>query len=143
MKKTNWRVANMKVNHPRYGLSEIECTIRGDVKAPYTVPLDIANEIEAKLNGPSDLFGIKKVIFNEPATIVFWEDGTKTVVKCQEGDTFDPEKGLAMAISKKALGNKGNYYNTISKWTDKYYEERHDGTLIEAFVRMAKAFEKL
>lgn len=59
---------------------------------------------------------IKNVIFNNPATIVFWEDGTKTIVKCQDGDVFDPEKGLTMAISKKALGNKGNYCNEIKKW---------------------------
>jgi len=48
---------------------------------------------------------IKNVRFNEPATIVYWEDGTKTVVVCQEGDIYDEEKGLAMAIAKKALGN--------------------------------------
>ena len=44
---------------------------------------------------------IKRVIFNEPATIVYWDDGEKTVVKCKEGERFDPEKGLAIAISKK------------------------------------------
>ena len=44
---------------------------------------------------------IKKVIFNDPATIVFWADGTKTVVKCADFDIFDPEKGLAMAICKR------------------------------------------
>ena len=65
---------------------------------------------------------IKDVIFNKPATIVFWTDGTKTVVKCQNDDVFDPEKGLAMAIAKKAFGNKGNYCNEIKKWTDKYVE---------------------
>ena len=59
---------------------------------------------------------IKKVIFNEPATIVFWGDDTKTVVKTQNGEAYDPEKGLAMAIAKKALGNKGNYFNEIKKW---------------------------
>ena len=59
---------------------------------------------------------IKKVIFNYPATIVLWSDGSKTVVKCQDGDIYDPEKGLAMAISKKALGNKGNYCNEFKKW---------------------------
>ena len=48
---------------------------------------------------------IKDVIFDEPATIVYWVDGSKTVVICQEGDIYDEEKGLAMAISKKALGN--------------------------------------
>lgn len=62
---------------------------------------------------------IKDVKFNDPATIVFWADGTKTVVKCQDGDIFDPEKGLAMAITKKALGNKGNYCNELKKWLPK------------------------
>lgn len=58
---------------------------------------------------------IKDVIYNDPATIVFWEDGTKTVVKCKN-EKFDPEKGLAMAFSKKMLGNKGDYYNIFKKW---------------------------
>lgn len=62
---------------------------------------------------------IKNVIFNDPATIVFWGDGTKTVVKCQPGDRFDPEKGLAMAIVKKAYGNKGSYCNQLKKWLPK------------------------
>lgn len=44
---------------------------------------------------------IKKVIFNGPATIVFFKDGTKTVAKCSDDDAFDYEKGLAMAIVKK------------------------------------------
>lgn len=58
----------------------------------------------------------KKVIFNNPATIVFWSDGKKTVVKCADNETFDEEKGLAMAISKRVLGNKGNYYNEFKEW---------------------------
>ena len=43
---------------------------------------------------------IKQVIFNGPATIVYWKDGCKTVVKCQEGAANDPEKGLAMAVAR-------------------------------------------
>lgn len=65
------------------------------------------------------VFGIKQVIFNDPATIVMWADGTKSVVKAQN-ETFDPEKGLATAIARKALGNKHNYYDTIRKHTKKY-----------------------
>ena len=61
---------------------------------------------------------IKKVIFSNPATIVFWSDGSKTVVKSYLDD-YDPEKGLAMAIAKKALGNEGNYYNVFKKWLPK------------------------
>lgn len=49
---------------------------------------------------------IKKVIFSDPATIVLWEDGTKTVVKTQKGDQYDPEKGLAMACMRKILDKK-------------------------------------
>ena len=66
-----------------------------------------------------DALTIKDVIFHNPATIVFWMDDTKTVVKCQDEDEYDPEKGLAMAIAKKALGNKGNYCNEMKKWLGK------------------------
>ena len=63
-------------------------------------------------------FAIEKVIFNDPATIVLWEDGSKTIVKVQDGDTFDKEKGLAMALLKKLLGNNGSYYKEIKRWTE-------------------------
>ena len=62
---------------------------------------------------------ITKVIFNNPATIVFWSDGNKTVVKCSNDEAFDEEKGLAIAISKRFLGNQGNYYNEFKKWLPK------------------------
>lgn len=80
----------------------------------------------------------KQVIFNPPATIVFWDDGSKTVVKCQDmmidlsvkggignltlgyatvgTEIFDKEKGLAMAFCKKMFGNKGGYYNMFKDW---------------------------
>ena len=59
---------------------------------------------------------ICQVIFNNPATVVIWDDHTKTVVKCQPGDTFSKETGLAMAILKKVYGNKGNYNDVFRKW---------------------------
>lgn len=66
--------------------------------------------------------GVKKVIFNAPATIVLWNDGTKTVVKCSEDDIFDPEKGLAFCFLKKLLG-KG-YYKIIDSEVRKYDEQK-------------------
>ena len=72
-----------------------------------------------------DKLEIKKVIFNKPATIVFWSDGTKTIVKCGENDIYDPEKGLAMAVAKKFLGtNKShsNYMDEFKKWLPKEEE---------------------
>lgn len=65
-------------------------------------------------NIPFDMM-YEKVIFNEPATIVIWKDGSKTVVKCQKNDEYDPEKGLALCFMKKALGNKGNFNNILKK----------------------------
>ena len=59
---------------------------------------------------------IKNVIFNGPATIVFWEDGTKTVVRCQSDDEYTKEAGLAWCIAKKALGNKSDYVDIFGKW---------------------------
>ncbi len=53
---------------------------------------------------------IDRVICNAPATVVFWQDKTKTVVKCQDGEPYDAEKGIAMAFIKKFYGNKGTYY---------------------------------
>ena len=49
---------------------------------------------------------VERVIYNNPATIVFFKDGDKVVVKCSDKDTYDPEKGLAMALCKKMLGYK-------------------------------------
>ena len=62
---------------------------------------------------------IKKVIFNDPITVVIWTDGSKTVVRTQNGEEYDPEKGLAMAISKKAFGNTGSYFEQFKKWVPK------------------------
>lgn len=71
---------------------------------------------------------IQQVIFNPPATIVFWKDGSKTVVKCGENDIFDPEKGLAMAISKRAFGDNRDYYEIFAKWVGKYeYQQKRKG----------------
>ena len=60
------------------------------------------------------VYQIKKVVFNKNATIVFWTTGEKTVVKCQKGETFDKEKGVALCILKYLCGNI-SYYNEIFK----------------------------
>ena len=66
---------------------------------------------------------IKNVIFNPPATVVYWTDGTKTVVKCNENDIFDPEKGLALAVAKRCAGNRGAYYTEIRHWVKKCWKD--------------------
>lgn len=70
---------------------------------------------------PTATLAIKKVIYNNPATIVIWSDGTKTVVKCKEGDTYSKELGLAMCLSKKCLGD--NYHKVFKEWVPEETEE--------------------
>ena len=100
----------------------------------------LINSTYGMVSMPTDTVFLKNVIYNDPATIAFWSDGTKTVVKAQPGDIFDPEKGLAMVIAKKACGNKGNYYNGFKDWLPKepvgneeiiYKPEKHEDTIEE------------
>lgn len=73
-------------------------------------------QLESMLNSRPALPSIKNVYFNNPATVVLWDDGTKTIVKCQDGDTYSRETGLALCIAKKAMGNKGAYNDIFKKW---------------------------
>ena len=60
--------------------------------------------------------GVRHVLYNPPATIVIWSDGSKTVVKCSEADEFDREKGFLMCLAKKAFGR--GYYRRIKGWCE-------------------------
>ena len=73
---------------------------------------------------------IKKVIFSPPATVIIWDDNTKTVVKAQEDEPYDPEKGMAMCIAKHIYGDCGSYYNVFSEWL-KSYKPAEDETPLE------------
>ena len=93
---------------------DVVCTvIHGSTESKGTVK---AKDVKKMTTGSVN---IKKVIFSGPATIVIWSDGQKSVVKAQDGEPFDPEKGLALAIAKRALGNNYHYYDTIKKWVKK------------------------
>lgn len=46
-----------------------------------------------------------KLIVNGPATVILWDDGSKTVAKCNKDEPFDPEKGVAIAIAKRFVSS--------------------------------------
>lgn len=58
---------------------------------------------------------IKKIMYKPPATIVFWNDGTKTVSVCEEGDAYNKELGFALCVLKKKYDNK-----TVHEMLEKY-----------------------
>lgn len=82
---------------------------------------------------------IRKVIFNNPATIVLWSDGTKTVVKCGPDDIFDKEKGLAMAIVKKMAGNDSRFRKVFKQWCKP--DETNEDTL--AYAKSLKPLDQV
>ena len=69
---------------------------------------------EKKENSVMDnRYMVKKLIYHGPATIVYWADGEKTVVKCMDGDTFDPMAGFCAALAKKVYGSTGTVKQII------------------------------
>lgn len=58
---------------------------------------------------------IKNVFFRNPATIVFFEDGSKTTAICGSDDKYDKEVGLTICMLKRALGNQ-KYRKIMDKW---------------------------
>lgn len=70
---------------------------------------DTPNLAKAFLNftfgAPRVSLGVKQVIFSGPKTIVFWIDGTKTIVSCGEGDNSDPYAGFCAAVTKRVFGS--------------------------------------
>ena len=46
---------------------------------------------------------VEKITYCGPATIVFWKDGTKTVIKCHEGDQFDEVTGFLLCCLRKMM----------------------------------------
>ena len=68
--------------------------------------------------------GIKDVIFNDPATVIVFDDGTKSVVKATGDDVYCAEIGYLMALVKKLVDNKD--YDTILKTMDEYNQKYHE-----------------
>ena len=66
---------------------------------------------------------VTDVIYNDPATVVYWSDKTRTVVKCQPGDTYDPKTGFLLALCKKVCGNTGNYNDLLRECVPGYGKE--------------------
>lgn len=117
MQETLSKSLNVLINLT-FRLNEDKCIAKFKDDTTITIPLKDSSEFYKRCSFVKNV-EIKQVLYKNPATIVYWSDGSKTVVKCQREDTYDPEKGLAMAILKKIKGNTGRYYNEFKKWLPK------------------------
>ncbi len=121
---------NIEFMHHSTGDTGVIVDINEDSDYPYDIQFDkdkylvlwckVLGYADERVSDPK----IKNVIFNDPATIVQWSDGSKTVVKCR-GEEFDPEKGMAMAIAKKTLGD--HYWDEFQKWVK--HDKKHKNPL--------------
>lgn len=146
-KNFKWNVQSIDIERSsRYSVAPnvtAYLTVVGDTSNATDLAVDLQNRLSGK---PASIPEIKKVIFNPPATIVLWSDNTKTVVKCQDGDKYDPEHGLAMAIVKKMYGNTGKYCEIFKKWVPEEEDVPCDYpkiTLELNNVNFKEAFEKI
>ena len=72
---------------------------------------------------------IDHIIYNDPATIVTFKDGSKVCVKASKGDTFNKETGLVYAIIKRL------YANDIDE--SGYFKSKGLGERISSLVKSA------
>lgn len=88
----------------------------------------------------------KRVIFNNPAVVVFWKDGTKTTAQAHN-ETFDPEKGLAVCFAKKALGNgyEGStaFAKLMKKWLPKEKQEEDKGPKVNPAIELVEKLNQM
>lgn len=113
--------------------------VYGILNPKVEIKMPVANDPEITINLSAGVH-IIDVIFNDPATIVFWSDGTKTVVKCCEDDVFDEEKGLAMAVLKKLSGNDSKeFHRGLRQWIKPAPEPETEPDLSKLFTNWGEA----
>lgn len=98
----------------------------------FRMPLQVHIDGRVYPNDPTQFRpNFKKIIFNDPATIILWNDGSKTVVKCGPDDKYDPEKGYVMCLLKRFCGNDTAMFHKFLKYGMKNYipkeEVKEDG----------------
>lgn len=124
----------MSNNETKYLRNDTMTTIDTAVKAWYENSLKIKRSEDMHMPGAFDFLDkhnfrctvyIEKVLYNDPVTVVFWSDKTKTVTKCENPDTYNPEYGLMMCIMKKLHPNN-NFSKLFQSWVPEsslYYNE--------------------
>lgn len=122
----------LELVEPDAGICEKE-ELRKEIHDKMKFPRDIANYCEndvlmtMKAAETKNFYSlnVSKIIFNPPATIVFWEDGTKTVVKCAAEDEFSEYYGFLASLGKKVYENNNQIKKLIDKKAE-WHENKKD-----------------
>lgn len=84
----------------------------------------------------------KKIIINEDSkvTVVMWDDGTKTIVKCSEADQYDPYAAYCAAFAKKCYGTNSQLKKTIENLTVFQESKKKKGSSVNGFEALLTRF---
>ena len=55
------------------------------------------------------------MIYSGPKTIILWTDGTKTIVSCGEGESYDHYTGFCAAVTKKLFGSTSHAKKVLGR----------------------------
>lgn len=93
--------------------------VNGEMRRRYNRGYD--DGIEATTDFWTCRYYPKRIIQNGPATIIFWADGEKTVVKRKRGDKNDTDAAVAQAIAKRMYATNSGFRNVVKRalsWED-------------------------
>lgn len=93
----------------------------------------MVEKVEAAERG----LALERLVYHGRTTVAFWSDGTRTTVRCAEGDEFSKEAGLVYATVKKVSGNTTNYKEAIRRAvaSAEVYEDRRESNAEGAEAR--------
>lgn len=69
---------------------------------------------------------IDNVIFSGPVTVIKWNDGTHTRVRCRDDELYDKEKGLLAAMAKKLYEDTNIFVEELRYWCVEDKEEENE-----------------
>ena len=101
---------------PHYGMERLINTIADNIGTAISLPACNATLTSGIVN--RQLPEVDRIIFHKPATIVFWADGTKTVVKCMEGQEYSKYYGFLCALAKKVYGTNSAVERIVKSKSD-------------------------
>lgn len=81
-----------------------------------------------------DHLPIERVVYSGKTTTVFFEDGTKAVVKCSDNDNYDRQNAVVYALVKRLFGKLGRYDAKAKKTITNEADGNGIGTKLEKIV---------
>ena len=96
---------NMYIDNFKQALNAFDNVLDSLSNGEYVIAPTTTTICTENLNANNILDDIERVIFNEPATVIIFKDGSKVQVKACSKDPFSKENGIRNALLKRAFAN--------------------------------------